>query len=130
MPTIGKVDHRLGEMIRQWESNPDLKAIVYDSPPGDDNIYGAFPIFSTDTLEMVINKYVKVFPEEIKYTMKDITEKKRELHRANGMSKNGNMRQSCSLPHTLGAIINQYFPKYLTKEGIHKLKPLIPNCFV
>lgn len=127
----GYADEALLKSVAEWETKPDLKGIVYDSPAGDDRIYGAFPIFTNDSLEDVIRKYQKVFPEELKYTLKDFQEKKSNLNDPKGMSKTRNMRQMCTLPHTLGAIIQKYYPWYIeTKEGMNKLKKLIPYCFI
>lgn len=91
----------------------------------------SFPIYKTDKLTDVLPRYFKVFAGECDTFLKELIVEKNMLDNEKGFSKSRNMRKSVILPDILAALIREYFPDYLnSKEGLRKLKQIIPVCFI
>ena len=89
------------------------------------------PILRNESFDSVMQKYIKMYPEEVTEFNNQMASYKQILDDEKGMSKSRTQRLVCKLPETLANIIREYFPAYLEdKKGLHRLQQLIPKCFV
>lgn len=130
----------IGKLIWGWVQDRDVETVVTN---GDDNeplnidkVEGAFPIYKTDTLEKVFNKYLKVFAVEVKEFLDQWHAYQSVLHNEKGMSKSKNLRIAAKIPANMKSVLDVcHFlgkcPQYTeSKEAMKILKRLAPKLFI
>jgi len=111
--------NRKGKMKR-------MRAVIRDINPNGECI-GAFPLYYDEPFEEVLKKYFSVFTKEaIEFKTQMKLEKSNTQNK--GMTKQ--MRKVASFPPSLGALLKMFYPEYLEKQNYHKLRELIPTCFI
>ncbi len=90
----------------------------------------AFPIFHSDTIQDLCNRYSDLFPVELKETIKEVNFMRLDLYNPNGMSKERTNMAKLRLPLTIWTIISTKDPdfwKELTPKKVRLLCSYLGN---
>lgn len=84
----------------------------------------AFPIFKSDTIHDLCNRYSDLFPAELKDTIKEVESMRIDLYNPNGMSKERTNMAKLRLPLTIWTIISTRDPDYWKDLNAKKVRLL------
>ena len=87
------------------------------------------PIWKNDTFISVLKRYCEVFAWEFNIIKDQVAEAKKIQTSEKGFSKSKEFKWNGSIPETLYGIMKHFFPEYLTKKGLIRLKTIIPQLF-
>ena len=80
------------------------------------------PVFATDTVEDLANRYYDFFPKECTEFFAAVEDQKRLLYQGNGMSVDETLAIHCTIPNVLWKMLVIRFPDaYNTAPGLRKL---------
>lgn len=89
----------------------------------------SLPVFESDTLQDLANRYADFFPKECERFLKQVEHSRQMLHQTNGMSDGGLMAYHCSIPQGLWVMIRERFPEAVANpEGFRRLTNNILRC--
>ncbi len=84
----------------------------------------AFPIFHSDTIQDLCNRYSDLFPMELKATIKEVESMRLDLYNPNGMSKERTNMAKLRLPLTIWTVISTRDPEYWKDLDAKKVRIL------
>jgi hypothetical protein len=72
----------------------------------------ALPIFSSDTLEDVVNRFYDFFPKDFDLAVKETEQMRQTLHRGDAMSQSKTVMAMCRIPLGLYKLLDAWLPGF------------------